>query len=112
MDATRRTVLRNRLFDERFETDRLIETPGTAYSSPSRKAKKPVSYAESDEDEDEGLKPSSGNRRASKRRRISVKDDDSDDEFGLDAGTQAAMLESDQGMFWSAALPVLLTSYD
>ncbi|KAK4634773.1 DNA mismatch repair protein msh6 [Fulvia fulva] len=74
------------------------ETPGTAYSSPSRKAKKPVSYAESDEDEDEGLKPSSGNRRASKRRRISVKDDDSDDEFGLDAGTQAAMLESDQDM--------------
>lgn len=95
-----------------IQTDRLIETPGTAYSSPSRKAKKPVSYAESDDDEDEGLKPSSGNRRAAKRRRISVKDDDSDDEFGLDAGTQAAMMESDEGMFDFATLPVLLNTHD
>ena len=91
----------------KIETDKLIETPGTAYSSPSRKAKKPVSYAESDDEEEEGLKPSSGNRRAAKRRRISVKDDDSEDEFGLDADTQAAMLESDEGMFCFAALLVL-----
>lgn len=82
-----------------MSTDQLIETPGTNYSSPSRKAKKKVSYAESDEDdEDEApFKPMSGNGRASKRRRVSVKDD-SDDEFGFDAATQAAM-ESDDGMF-------------
>ncbi|CAK4028074.1 DNA mismatch repair msh6 [Lecanosticta acicola] len=70
---------------------------GTNYSSPSRKAKKQVNYAESDEDDDEALQPSTGNRRAAKRRRISVKDDDSDDEFGLDASTLAA-LESDEDM--------------
>nr|OQO17736.1 hypothetical protein B0A51_14358 [Rachicladosporium sp. CCFEE 5018] len=64
------------------------ETPGTVYSSPTRKAKKPVSYAESDEDEDV-FKPLSGNGRAAKRRRISSKD--SDDEFGFDAATEAAM---------------------
>ena len=53
----------------RSETDRLIETPGTSYSSPSRKAKKQVNYAESDaEDEDEVFKPLSGNGRAAKRR--------------------------------------------
>ncbi|KAK3711686.1 DNA mismatch repair protein msh6 [Vermiconidia calcicola] len=71
------------------------ETPGTSYSSPSRKAKKQVNYAESDaeDDEDEVFKPLSGNGRAAKRRRISVKDE-SDDEFGFDAATQAA-LESD-----------------
>ena len=76
----------------------LIETPGTSFSSPSRGAKKKVNYAESDaeEDGDEVFKPLSGNRRAAKRRRISVKDD-SDDEFGFDAATQAAM-ESDDGM--------------
>jgi len=80
------------------ETDRLIETPGTNFSSPSRKAKKQVNYAESDaeDDEDEVFKPLSGNGRAAKRRRISVKDD-SDDEFGFDAATQAA-LESENGM--------------
>lgn len=73
-------------------TDQLIETPGTSFSSPSRVAKQQVNYAESDEDEDEDavFKPLSGNRRAAKRRRISVKDD-SDDEFGLDAATQAEM---------------------
>lgn len=85
-------------------TDPLIETPGTNYSSPSRKAKKQVNYAESDEDEDEDLKPSTGNRRAAKRRRISARDDDSDDEFGLDAGTQAA-LESDEGTLSLCSLP-------
>ncbi|KAK3661234.1 DNA mismatch repair protein msh6 [Elasticomyces elasticus] len=68
------------------------ETPGTSFSSPLRNAKKPVSYAESDgeDEDDEPLKAASGNRRASKRRRISVKDD-SDDEYGFDAATQAAM---------------------
>ena len=81
------------------QTDPLIETPGTTYSSPARKSKKQVSYAESDaeEDDDEApFKPVSGNGRAAKRRRISVKDD-SDDEYGFDAATQAAM-EDDDGM--------------
>lgn len=74
------------------------ETPGTNFSSPARKAKKQVNYAESDDDEDdEPFKPLSGNGRAAKRRRISVKDEDSEDEFGLDAATQAAMVESDEG---------------
>jgi DNA mismatch repair protein MSH6 len=41
------------------------------------------------------FKPLSGNSRAAKRRRISVKED-SDDEFGFDAATQAA-LEDDDG---------------
>ncbi|KAK3067161.1 DNA mismatch repair protein msh6, partial [Teratosphaeriaceae sp. CCFEE 6253] len=74
------------------------ETPGTNHNSPSRKAKKQVSYAESDaeDDEDEVFKPLSGNGRAAKRRRISVKED-SDDEFGYDAATQAAM-EDEDGM--------------
>ncbi|KAK3675270.1 DNA mismatch repair protein msh6 [Recurvomyces mirabilis] len=68
------------------------ETPGTSFSSPSRKVKKQVNYAESDdgEDEEEVLKPFSGNGRANKRRRISVKDE-SDDEYGFDEATQAAM---------------------
>ena len=81
-----------------YKTNKLIETPGTSYSSPSRKAKKQVNYAESDaeEDDDEVFKPLSGNGRAAKRRRISVKDE-SDDESGFDATTQAAM-ESDDGM--------------
>ncbi|KAI7368973.1 hypothetical protein KC336_g21058, partial [Hortaea werneckii] len=56
---------------------------GILFSSPSRKAKKQVNYAESDDedDDDEVFKPLSGNRRASKRRRISAKDE-SDDEYG------------------------------
>ncbi|KAL1656808.1 DNA mismatch repair protein msh6 [Didymella pomorum] len=55
-----------------------------------------VNYAESDEDEDDVLGPIANNSRAraTKRRRVSV-DDDSDDEFGLDAATQAAMIEDD-----------------
>jgi len=85
------------------ETDWLIETPGTTYSSPSRKAKKQVSYVESDaEDDEDDVKPASGNRRALKRRRISVKDD-SEDEYGFDAATQAAM-EDDDGMLASQRL--------
>ena len=80
----------------RFQADRLIETPGTSYSSPSRKAKKQVNYAESEgEDEDAVFKPLAGNGRANKRRRISVKDE-SDDDFGLDAATEAAM-EDEEG---------------
>jgi hypothetical protein len=55
-----------------------------------------VNYVESDDDEDDVFKPLSGNGRAAKRRRIAVKED-SDDEFGLDAATQAA-LEQDDGM--------------
>lgn len=82
-----------------IKSNRLIESPGTIFSSPSRKAKKSISYAESDaeDDEDEVFKPLSGNRRAAKRRKVSIKDD-SDDEFGFDASTQAAM-ESDEGMY-------------
>ncbi|KAK5163093.1 DNA mismatch repair protein msh6 [Saxophila tyrrhenica] len=78
------------------QTNKENETPGILYSSPSRKVKKQVNYAESDgeEDEDEVFKPLSGNRRAAKRRRISVKDD-SDDEFGFDAATQDAMESND-----------------
>ncbi len=82
-----------------MSTDRLIETPGTSFSSPSRKVKKQVNYAESDDEDDAPFKPLSGNGRAAKRRRISVKDDESDDEFGLDTATQAAMVESDDGTF-------------
>lgn len=94
--ATKKTVQQWLGETSRSTTDWLIETPGTLYSSPSRKAKKQVNYAESDndEDEDEVFKPLSGNSRASKRRRISVKDD-SDDEYGFDAATQAAMEDND-----------------
>jgi DNA mismatch repair protein MSH6 len=49
------------------------------------------------------FKPMSGNGRAAKRRRINVKED-SDDEFGFDAATQAA-LEDDDGMYISSLLP-------
>ena len=58
-----------------------------------------MNYVESDDDEDDVFKPLSGNGRAAKRRRIAVKED-SDDEFGLDAATQAA-LEEDDGMLHS-----------
>ncbi|KAH7406171.1 muts domain V-domain-containing protein [Phaeosphaeria sp. MPI-PUGE-AT-0046c] len=74
------------------------EVAGVAFSSPSRKARKSVNYAESDgdEDEDDVLGPIANNARgrATKRRRVSV-EDDSDDEFGLDDATQQAMLEDD-----------------
>lgn len=92
MDGTKRMVgLLSTKTAKRPLTDRLIETPGTVYSSPSRKAKKQVSYAESD-DEDEGpiLKRSSGNGRAAKRRRVTVSDD-SDDEFGPDPFEEISM---------------------
>jgi DNA mismatch repair protein MSH6 len=49
------------------------------------------------------FKPLSGNGRAAKRRRINVKED-SDDEFGFDAATQAA-LEDDDGMYNPSLLP-------
>jgi hypothetical protein len=57
-------------------------------------ARKSVNYVESDEDDDDVLGPIANNSRgrATKRRRVSV-DDDSDDEFGLDAATQQAMLD-------------------
>jgi hypothetical protein len=59
-------------------------------------ARKSVNYAESDEDEDDDdvLGPIANNSRgrATKRLRVCV-EDDSDDEFGLDAATQQAMLE-------------------
>ncbi|KZM19636.1 ATP binding [Ascochyta rabiei] len=79
------------------EADRITsEVAGVALSSPSRKGRKAVNYAESDEDEDDVLGPIANNSRAraTKRQRVSV-DDDSDDEFGLDAATQQAMIEDD-----------------
>ncbi|RAR01164.1 DNA mismatch repair protein MutS [Stemphylium lycopersici] len=74
----------------------LPELAGVALSSPTRKGRKPVNYAESDEDEDDVLTPIANNARgrATKRQRVVV-DDDSDDEFGLDAATQKAMLEDE-----------------
>ncbi|KAF3040241.1 DNA mismatch repair protein msh6 [Didymella heteroderae] len=74
----------------------VTEVAGVALSSPSRKGRKAVNYAESDEDDDDILGPIANNSRAraTKRQRVSV-DDDSDDEFGLDAATQAAMFEDD-----------------
>ncbi|KAK8195973.1 DNA mismatch repair protein msh6 [Zalaria obscura] len=81
--------------------DGLQEGPELALSSPSRKAKKKISYAESNsEDEDEEpLKPRSSNARgrAAKRRKISV-DDDSDDEFAMDDAMEAAMTQADDDM--------------
>ncbi|KAF2859047.1 DNA mismatch repair protein Msh6 [Piedraia hortae CBS 480.64] len=61
-------------------------------SSPSRKAKKTVNYAES-ESEDDALRPVSGNRRLNKRRRVAKSD--SEDEFALDPSTQAALEAED-----------------
>jgi DNA mismatch repair protein MSH6 len=49
------------------------------------------------------FKPLSGNGRAAKRRRINVTED-SDDEFGFDAATQAA-LEDDDGMYMPSSIP-------
>lgn len=69
-------------------------TPDTLQSSPIRKAKKKVNYVESDDEDDDVFKPLSGNGRAAKRRRVSTKED-SDDDFGLDAATQAAMEDDD-----------------
>jgi DNA mismatch repair protein MSH6 len=59
-------------------------------------ARKPVNYAESDDEEEDVLGPIANNARgrATKRQRVVV-DDDSDDEFGLDAATQKAMLEEE-----------------
>ena len=53
-----------------------------------------MNYAESDDEDDNVLAPiaNSARGRAIKRRRLSI-DDDSDDEFELDAATQNAMLE-------------------
>jgi len=101
MAETKRTVGITMNGSVQSETNQLIETPGTSYSSPSRKAKKQVNYAESDgeDDDDEVFKPLSGNGRAAKRRRISVKDE-SDDEFGVNDAVQGAV-ESDEGMFVS-----------
>ncbi|KAF1982551.1 DNA mismatch repair protein Msh6 [Aulographum hederae CBS 113979] len=64
-------------------------------SSPSRKAKKPISYAESeDEDEDvlKSLSVNAANGPARKKMRVSV-EEDSDDEFGMDAEMEEAMME-------------------
>lgn len=93
----------------------LVEVAGVVLNSPSRKvcsilraivpililnhqARKPVNYAESDEEEeDEVFNPiANGARkgRATKRRRVVI-DDESDDEFALDEATQQAMAAED-----------------
>ncbi|KAF2140821.1 uncharacterized protein K452DRAFT_327169 [Aplosporella prunicola CBS 121167] len=82
--------------------DGLQELPSfAAATSPSRKAsrtsrtKKAISYAES-EDEDDAFQPVSAkvtNGRA-KRRKLVTEDSD-DDEYGVDAATEAAMLDED-----------------
>ncbi|QDS68554.1 hypothetical protein FKW77_000039 [Venturia effusa] len=70
---------------------------GAPTSSPSRKAKKVISYAESDDEDTLMPLPTSNlQRRPSKRRRVSM--EDSDDEFGLDAEMEAAMVEAEADM--------------
>ncbi|KAJ4286318.1 DNA mismatch repair protein msh6 [Kalmusia sp. IMI 367209] len=84
------------------KTDRVLpEVAGVAQSSPSRKARKAVSYAESDVEDDEVFHPIANDARkgrATKRRRVVV-DEDSDDDFGLDEATQQAMAEDDMDDF-------------
>ncbi|KAF2264382.1 DNA mismatch repair protein Msh6 [Lojkania enalia] len=84
--------------DDQVEKDKENEITAVPFSSPSRKARKAINYAESDndDDEDEVLRPIANNgrkARPAKRRKISV--EDSDDEFDLDAATQQAMVEDD-----------------
>lgn len=60
--------------------------------------KKPVSYAESEDEDDEViLKPRSTNAasRAAKRRKIAL--DDSDDDFAMDDAMESAMTQIDDG---------------
>lgn len=73
------------------------EDPEPAFSSPSRRAKKKVSYAESEDEEELPFKsrPSNAAGRAAKRRRISIKDDSDEDDFAPDGG--AAAVSSDEG---------------
>lgn len=81
------------------------------YTNLVYQAKKAVNYVESDEDEDEVLKPSNGNRlqrRPSKRRRIDL--EESDDEFGIDDDMEAAMAEA--GMFNPSTMTTCLTLAD
>ena len=68
----------------------------TAFTDILIQARKPVNYAESDDDDEDVLGPIANNARgrATKRQRVII-EDDSDDEFGLDAATQKAMLEED-----------------
>ncbi|KAF2691856.1 DNA mismatch repair protein Msh6 [Lentithecium fluviatile CBS 122367] len=88
--------------DTRSGKNKENEVAGVALSSPSRKAKKSVNYAESesDDDDDEVFKPIANNARKgrlTKRRR--VVSEDSEDEFGLDEATQQAMIEDDMDDF-------------
>jgi DNA mismatch repair protein MSH6 len=57
-------------------------------------ARKTVNYVMSDDEDEDVFKPVANNAkkgRATKRRKMS--EEESEDEFGLDAATQAAMLE-------------------
>ena len=63
-------------------------------------ARRAVNYAESDDDDVEVFKPIDNDvrkGRSVKRRRLVV-DDESDDEFELDAATEEALLQD--GKFW------------
>ncbi|KAG8533054.1 uncharacterized protein KY384_001837 [Bacidia gigantensis] len=61
----------------------MARKPPNGFYSPSRKAKKVISYAESgDEDEDDILN-SNASRRPSKRRKTSIDSEDDNDEFGV-----------------------------
>ncbi|KAK3076463.1 hypothetical protein LTS18_012934 [Coniosporium uncinatum] len=65
-------------------------------SSPSRKARKAVSYAESESEDEEFLRQLSVNKtngRAAKRRKVSI--EESEDEFGVDAEMEEAMANDD-----------------
>ncbi|RDW82600.1 hypothetical protein BP6252_03712 [Coleophoma cylindrospora] len=69
--------------------NQIVSDAMDTFSSPSRKAKKVISYAESDDDEDDVVEPSasiSRKRGASRRKRIIEEDDDEEDAFigGLD----------------------------
>ncbi|KAF2103506.1 putative DNA mismatch repair protein Msh6 [Rhizodiscina lignyota] len=76
-------------------SDNLAPSSPAESSQEAVGVKKAVNYAESSEDEDEDVfRPLSGNApnaRAAKRRKVVT--DDSDDEFGVDAATEAAMAD-------------------
>ncbi|TKX27066.1 putative DNA mismatch repair protein msh6 [Elsinoe australis] len=76
------------------------EDPTPAFSSPSRRAKKKVSYAESDDEDDELPRRAStaASGRAAKRRRISVKDDSDDEDDFEPEKDQASGQHSDEDL--------------
>ncbi|KAF2218940.1 DNA mismatch repair protein Msh6 [Elsinoe ampelina] len=63
-----------------ISTDKENEDPLPAFSSPSRRAKKKVSYAESEDEDEEPIKRAAPNAkgRANKRRKLSIEEDSDD----------------------------------